>query len=454
MIPPVLDLIIMYCVISPLHKRRLRPTWRGMALCTQMMLISALLLLAGCEGGNTTSSSSRPTDTTVRIEPDTSPNAKNMRIDPLLPPGGDDRPARAGELDRERTSAGLPILDAKGPNLDQLFSQEIKDPDKRMDRLENAVVEIRRDLDAALPAINRLVSIEGDIQQLVTQLQTLLAEEGGAATFTPREQAGTRPAPPAPPTVTDQLIDNIKDQSPESIEPLTDADLAASPPSPVPKIPPIPVESEAVKTGPPPDQGVSVEPMPRDQNGLMTITPLSSPQGVEGEVASGVEQAEPAKAAAEMVSATSAVSDIVTAIPLPIRKPALQSPSAADAAVIEPKSGDVTNAKSAQMSVYDIRIGDHPDKMRIVVDLPAHTTFTTDLDNQEMILIVDLATVPVASATKTVLNDVVASITTQPREQGGQIVFELKKQTKILASSIMPPNGDNPHYRLVIDVAK
>lgn len=56
----------------------------------------------------------------------------------------------------------------------QLFSENLRDEDDRLDRLEEVVQDFRNDFDAVMPAINRLTEIESDIQQLVGQLKTLL----------------------------------------------------------------------------------------------------------------------------------------------------------------------------------------------------------------------------------------------------------------------------------------
>lgn len=181
----------------------LRYRWRNKVHYCLYLLIF-LLLLTGCElsSSGATSSPARGEET-VRIEPDLSGNAPNLTIDPLLPPGADIRPPKLGETGRDRSPEGLPIVGAMGIKADALFAEPIKDPDRRMQRLENAVVEIRRDLDAAMPAINRLVAIEGDIQELVTQLQSLLSQDS----LSPVVNQPLAPAPIVPPPTTSPPTD-------------------------------------------------------------------------------------------------------------------------------------------------------------------------------------------------------------------------------------------------------
>jgi len=54
----------------------------------------------------------------------------------------------------ERLPNGLPALKPlKGVNVDTLFAENIKSTDRRFDRLENAVVDMRREFEAVKPAI-------------------------------------------------------------------------------------------------------------------------------------------------------------------------------------------------------------------------------------------------------------------------------------------------------------
>ncbi len=101
------------------------------------------------------------------------------------------RPPKLGESGRPLGSDGLPQLQAKGINYEQLFTERISDDNKRFDRVETAVLDLRRDFEAVLPAVMRLVAVEGDIQNLVGQLETLLQNEP-----LPAEPLPVNPVPP------------------------------------------------------------------------------------------------------------------------------------------------------------------------------------------------------------------------------------------------------------------
>src|SRR5262245_20273637 len=58
-----------------------------------------------------------------------------------------------------------------------LFAEPVSDEDARFRRLEDAVQALRNDFDTVTPSIVRLVAIEGDINNLVGQLETLTGTE-------------------------------------------------------------------------------------------------------------------------------------------------------------------------------------------------------------------------------------------------------------------------------------
>ena len=72
---------------------------------------------------------------------------------------------------------GLPTLKPmKGINVDTLFSEKIKNTDKRFDRVEGVVADMREEFEVYKPAIVRLSAVESDIQNLIKELEVLLQE--------------------------------------------------------------------------------------------------------------------------------------------------------------------------------------------------------------------------------------------------------------------------------------
>ncbi len=118
-------------------------------------------------------------------------------IAPLTgPPVIGDRPPLPGETGRPRDAQGLPVMAARGVNYEKLFAEEISDPDARIQRVENAVIELRRDFESVLPSILRLVAVEKDIRDLTSQLEILLQNE--PPSNYPAADNGAQPFPAEP----------------------------------------------------------------------------------------------------------------------------------------------------------------------------------------------------------------------------------------------------------------
>ncbi len=69
------------------------------------------------------------------------------------------------------------VFVSKGLKMERLFDERIKNDNKRFDRLEDSVQDVHDYLANISPSLDRLVAIEGDIQHLVVQLETLLKED-------------------------------------------------------------------------------------------------------------------------------------------------------------------------------------------------------------------------------------------------------------------------------------
>lgn len=67
----------------------------------------------------------------------------------------------------------------KGLKTSRLFDTSAGNDDARFARLEAAVQKLRDDFDSVSPSINRLISIEGEIQSLVDQLNVLVDQDSG-----------------------------------------------------------------------------------------------------------------------------------------------------------------------------------------------------------------------------------------------------------------------------------
>ena len=110
---------------------------------------------------------------------------------------------------------GLPALQPlKGVNVSTLFSENITDTDRRFDRLENAVLDLRKEFEVMKPAIVRLVAVESDIQALVQQLEGMALAEASRPAAAPMA-AAPYPQDDIPP----EYMDSASENTPTSLVP-------------------------------------------------------------------------------------------------------------------------------------------------------------------------------------------------------------------------------------------
>ncbi len=146
-------------------------------------------------------------------------------------------PAATGASDMTFLPNGLPAMQARGVNVDKMFSDRIKDEDRRFERVENAVKDLRREFDAVKPSILKLVAVEEDMQDLVAQLETLLQQE---------------PLPAAVPTA-DAEEASMEDEAMDAgLAPPAPANARASTAQPAPDMMPVPLTPPPPHSQPPP----------------------------------------------------------------------------------------------------------------------------------------------------------------------------------------------------------
>ena len=137
---------------------------------------------------------------------------------------------------------------------------------------------------------------------------------------------------------------------------------------------------------------------------------------------------------------------IIASLPMEL---AVAPPEAIAPAAIAPAAGAATS------SVRGVRVGEHPDKVRIVLDISGPAKFSYDIDNTEKLLIIDLpqSTWPTGATGSFDGNALVSGYTAKPSASGGvTLAVELKKPAKLTMSSALEPNESYGH-RIVFDVA-
>ena len=339
-----------------------------------------------------------------------------------LPPNfGSEEPPKPGETDTAYMPNGLPALQPmKGVNVDELFSEEIRDSDDRFQRLENAVVEMRKEFESVKPSIVRLAATEADIQSLVREMEAMLQE-------TPPEQNALVP-------------------------PETEATLQVDQLDPQPALP------ETFHTKPPeqgyggsdPPSSAVLDP-PKVLGQLpKPVSPTGDPQVL-------------ASAEGNNKTPNPEADKVLSVPPTPMTKDAEKIASTSTPVAAKPKPAappkQTPPPKAAKkydgVAAMDMRIGEHDDKIRVVLDTNQNTPFTIDLDNEEKLIIVELPEARWVGPTSQKFSDSALlesySVESTNGGKGSMIVLTLKHQTQILKESILSPD-QNPNHRIYFDL--
>lgn len=102
----------------------------------------------------------------------------------------------AGVTPLELTPGGS--LGSLGLNLEPLFSEELKNPNDRIERLEATVLAMQTDLQTLAPSMQRMAVVEKDLAAAVQELRDILNEQNGTAKTAATQAAATPTPTPAP----------------------------------------------------------------------------------------------------------------------------------------------------------------------------------------------------------------------------------------------------------------
>lgn len=280
-------------------------------------------------------------------------------IVPLSPPGASVTPLMPGQSGTQYTAEGLPVLQPSyGVNVEQLFAQDIRDPIERVKRVENAVIDIRKELNAITPSIVRLVAVEKDIQNLVEQLEVLLQNE---------------------------------------------------------------------------PQSTNTEPAAQSDRSMQAPVPLSTSGGGQGLPETGT----PSRGG-------------MTAQQANAPPQAEETPPSSQTRTTTPP------ASSSATAVREVRIGEHKDKTRLVMDVSGKTAFRYDLDKLENLLVIELDDAGWNAARNWTAQKapLIASYNVQDMQNGGsRMIIQLKHSAEIVHSGTIAPNKDSRNHRVVIDLS-
>ena len=292
-------------------------------------------------------------------------NPVNITAPIALPPKYGDTPQSSQHAGNAYMPNGMPALKPmKGVNIDTLFSKELRDSNKRFDRVEDAVVDLRKEFESLKPSMVRLAAVESDIQNLITELEVMLQE-----TPSPQMHATT------------------------SGTGGNGADLSVSQ---------LPTDPR-----PPPNVGI-----PKTE-----ATSASKPPKHTG----AAPKAQPHKKL----------------------KPAPKAP-----APVKKYDGVVATT---------LRVGEHSDKVRVVIDTNVRTDFTIDYDKDENLITIELPDARWVGDLQKALSDSKLvkswSVTSINNDKGSLVVMTLKKSSSIILQKRLSPDNGSHYHRIYFDLS-
>lgn len=119
------------------------------------------------------------------------------------------------------------------------------------------------------------------------------------------------------------------------------------------------------------------------------------------------------------------------------------------------QSQDRFSDASFGASVTGFRVGKHPDKTRIVLDVSAPTSFDYKVDNEKNVLILTVEDASWSTESKRVFSshDLLLAYLAKPgRKKGTNLAIRMKKPIKVLFKTTYPA-GDAKSFRIVLDIA-
>jgi hypothetical protein len=126
--------------------------------------------------------------------------------------------------------------------------------------------------------------------------------------------------------------------------------------------------------------------------------------------------------------------------PMPIAKAAAVPESKPETTPVNPSTGG---------GVKGVRVGDHSDKTRVVIDLTKKAAFTATLENNGKTLVIDIPGMDLSAIKPFEAQS--AALVSGWHVEDGKLKLSLLYASSIKTQSVLQPNG-SPYYRLVVDL--
>ncbi len=104
----------------------------------------------------------------------------------------------------------------------------------------------------------------------------------------------------------------------------------------------------------------------------------------------------------------------------------------------------------------NLRVGEHADKLRVVIDTNKKFKYSIDIDNEEKLIIVEIPDAKWVGKNnlKFSVSKLLDSYTIEPinNNKGTMIIIALKKATSILQKNSLTPDKTSPYHRIYFDL--
>ena len=314
----------------------------------------------------------------------------------------------------------------EGLRFTPLFSDPVEDANARMKRLEDAVQTIRNDLDTVVPTMVRMVAIEKDIKGLVAQLQTLTDQSQGIASPT----TDVTPEELPPPANGGTKIPG--EGQAKGTEPAKASTAKAGPAAPSSLVTP-----EAASKGELPPEGAA-------SPSSKAPVDIKKPQAKNTVPVPAAPAADKAKKPAVPAPA------VVAPAPAPAVTPAAKPEVKPEAKPEIKAEAAPAPAGSTIGDVSAIRIADHPDKTRVVLEMTAKAGEGAKIENNGKTLVIPLSQVNWLGKKSWDADS--AQLISGYHIEGGNLYVDLMYASQIKSLEFLSPGAENKNYRLVIDL--
>lgn len=111
--------------------------------------------------------------------------------------------------------------------------------------------------------------------------------------------------------------------------------------------------------------------------------------------------------------------------------------------------------QGGQATVYDVRVGEHKTKTRIVIDVNKKTNYSVSVDNDEGIMLVELPNIiwEARDSRSYRKSGYLTAYSVEETDNGYLLIFQLKRTARISYEKVLPALSGGGAQRIVLDLS-